>query len=67
MATHSFENDTGFNMMVSVCLPVLQWLSSYLTDRSQYISLFNHCSAFAPVHSDVPQSSVLGPILFYAC
>ena len=32
---------------------VLQWFSSYQTDPTQYVSLSNHCSAFAPVHSDV--------------
>ena len=42
---------------------VLQWFSSYLTDRTQYISSPNHCSAFAPVHSGNPLGSVRGPIL----
>ena len=38
--------------------------ASHQTNRIHYVSLSNHCSAFAPVHSDVPKSSVLGPILF---
>ena len=37
--------------------------SSCLTDRTHYVSLSNHCSAVAPVHSVVPLGSVLGPIL----
>ena len=43
---------------------VLQWFSSYLTDRTHYVSLSNHCSTLTRVHAGVPQCSVLGPILF---
>ena len=32
----------------------LQRILSYQTDRTHYVSLYNHYSAFAPVHSGVP-------------
>ena len=55
---HRLHTDFGFTDTVH------QWLSSYLTDRTHYVSLSNHCSAFTHIHSGVTQGSVLGPILF---
>ena len=37
---HRLHTDFGFTDTV------LQWFSSYLTDRTQYVSLCNHCSDF---------------------
>ena len=55
---HRLHADFGFTYTV------LQWFSSYLSDRTHYVSLSNQCSGFAPVHSGVLQDSVLGPMLF---
>ena len=55
---HRLHTNFGFTDFVH------QSFSSYLTDRTNYVPLSSHCSAFAPVHSDVPQGSVLVPMLF---
>ena len=43
---------------------VLQWLKSYLTNRSQEVKLENDISTTLPCDIGVPQGSVLGPLLF---
>ena len=55
---HRLQTDLGFTDTV------LQWFTSFLKDRTHYISLSNHCCSKTPAQSGVPQGSVLGHILF---
>ena len=50
---HRLHTDIGFTDAV------LQWFSSFQNDRTQYVSLSNHCSAFAPVISVCTHRSLL--------
>ena len=43
---------------------VLEWIESYLTDRSQFVKMGKWCANATTCLSGVPQGSVLGPLLF---
>ena len=40
------------------------WIKSCLENRSQCVEIENVCSTYKPINCGVPQSSILGPLLF---
>ena len=49
---------------LSLCPHLLQWIHSYLSNRSQVVAVGGELSTIKNVLSGVPQGSVLGPLLF---
>ena len=42
----------------------LDWIGDFLYSRSQHVAIDGTSSQWSPVHSGVPQVTVLGPLLF---
>ena len=51
---------------LGLCGVALEWIASYLADHQQYMKIGEHSSTTRKLESDVPQGSVLGPMLFTA-
>ena len=43
---------------------IIQWIQSYLSDRSQCVCIDGALSKLLPVRHGVPQGSILSPLLY---
>jgi len=55
---------TRLNNTFGISGTVLNWFTSYLNDRKQFVSMSGCKSSYSNVRCGIPQGSILGPLLF---